>query len=471
MNRPIAVPIAVAVALALVLIATAAPPPQGAMSPLWQRSIAPNADSAPAYASRVALSGGRHAAVVYTLAGNNQADCSPGDPVRAATLYAFNATTGARLWSRSTAGPSRCTTAGPVVDPSGAWVYAAGLDGRVHRYAAGTGAEYRRQGWPKRITTMPQVEKISAQLTIGFGRLYATTSGFIGDQGHYEGHLVAIALRTGRTTVFNTLCSDIRRLLRASDCPSVQSGLFGRGQGEVDPATRSVWIVSGNGPWNGRTNWGDSVLKLNPAGTRLLDAFTPANQQQLADGDLDLGSTTPALLPTIRQGTRTYRLLVQGGKGPACDGCDGVALWLLNRDNLSGRGGPGYLGGALQYVNAPGGCQVLTAPAVWRVKGQIWVFYANDCGTAGYRLISPAAGTFRLRRVWADGTGGTTPVLHGGRLFVARDGAILARDPRTGRVLTQAKMGGVHWEYPAVVHGRLFISDEDGHLSAYRIPW
>ena len=51
-------------------------------------------------------------------------------------------------------------------------------------------------------------------------------------------------------------------------------------------------------------------------------------------------------------------------------GCDGAVLRLLNRDNLSGKGSPGNLGGDLQSLPAPGGCEVLTAPAV-RKSGRI----------------------------------------------------------------------------------------------------
>src|SRR5947209_2764223 len=94
----------------------------------WQSSISPNADSAPAYLSY------RGRQYLYVLAGNNGSNCNPGNPVRRATLYAFNAGNGKRLWTRSTSGPSRCTTAGPVVDHVLHRVYAPGLDGRLHAY-------------------------------------------------------------------------------------------------------------------------------------------------------------------------------------------------------------------------------------------------------------------------------------------------------------------------------------------------
>src|SRR5947209_9514813 len=274
------------------------------LRPLWTRTISPNADSAPVAIARVALARGKHRAFIYVLVGNNTSNCDPGNPVRRATLAAFDATSGAPRWARSTAGPARCTTAAPVA--VGQWIYAPGLDGKVHRYAAATGREYTHGGWPHPYTLMPDVEKVAANLTATNRYVYVTTSGYIGDAGHYQGHLLTIDLKTGKTHVFNTLCSSIHTLLGPTAgsrnyCADVRSGLFGRGEGVVDPVTHDVYIVSGNGTWNGQTNWGDSVLKLNPVGRTLLDAFTPTNQASLDAQDQDLGSTGPALLPPVRQ--------------------------------------------------------------------------------------------------------------------------------------------------------------------------
>lgn len=449
---------------------------------VWSHAISPNADSAPAYASHpigcLPVHGNarcaRPGAMVYVLAGNNGSNCSPGNPVRRATLYAFDSATGKLRWTRSTTGPSRCTTAGPVVDPNQRWVYAPGLDGRIHRYNAASGSEAGGSGWPHPVTLIPDFEKVASTPTIRGQYLYVATSGFIGDQGHYEGHLATVNLRSGQEHVFNSLCSNIHRLLVANSsasnyCSAVQSGLFGRGQGVVDPVSHDVYIVSGNGPWNGRTNWGDSVLKLDPSGQRLLDSYTPTNQAALNSGDLDLGSTGPALLAPIKQRGHTYHLLVQGGKGPACGSCSGTALRLLNRDNLSGKGRIGHLGGDLQDVQTPGGSEVLTAPAIWQHAGQDWAFYANDSGLAGYRVTSPSRGTFRLQRAWLTHQGGTTPVMHGGILYVAHDGAVNAYNPLTGAVLASAPISNIHWEYPLVAGGRLFTTDERGRIAAFTI--
>lgn len=464
----VAVLLAIPAAIAVAALNRPAAPLSFHLAPVWQAGISPNADSAPAF---IAHPRG-HTAMVYVLAGNNGSNCNPGNPVHRATLYAFDAANGRLVWHAATGGPSRCTTAGPAVAPSGRVVYAAGLDGRLHRYNAANGHEMRGHGWPVRITLMPDVEKVSATPMVGNGRVYVTTSGFIGDAGHYQGHLVAIPFSGHGVHVFNTLCSNVPRLLgphpgAANYCPYRESGLFGRGEAAIDPITHAVYIASDNGPWNGRTNWGDSVLKLSADGAHLLDSYTPSDQQYLNESDLDLGSTGPAVLPAVRSRGKTWHLLVQGGKGPVCAGCGPAVLHLLNRDNLSGKRALGMIGGDLDTVPAPGGCEVLTAPAIRHHNGQAWVIYANGCGLAAYRVVFDHGP--HLRRVWSDGQGGTTPILHQSIVYVAHSGALNAYNASTGHLVGSAAIGNVHWEYPLVVGKRVYITDESGKLRAFRI--
>ena len=445
---------------------------------VWSRRLSANADSSPAIIRNLSFPRNVHKSVLFVLAGNNGSDCDPGNPVRAATTYAFNAANGHLLWKRSTRGPGRCTTSSPVV--AGGWVYSAGLDGKIHKYRAVNGSEFNQDGWPIAVTLNPSEEKISAALAVSPPYLYATTSGFIGDAGHYEGHIVAIDLTTNRSTVWNSLCSNIHALLSpdpgaSNYCSKVQSGLFGRGQAVVDPLNRDVYVVSGNGPWNGKTNWGDSVLKLNPDVSRLVDAFTPANQKHLDDTDSDLGSTGPAILPPIRVGATSYHLLVQGGKGPSGNGSGPTVLYLLNRDLLSGSNGPGHLGGAWQTIHSPGGCEVLTAPAVWSdSRGQTWVFYANDCGLKGYTLKTTGVKKPKLVTAWNVAGAHSSPVVAQNLLFVARSGALQIFDPSSGRLLWSSRragaggsIGSIHWQYPLVSKRDVFITDESGHVYAY----
>src|SRR5207302_8947732 len=126
-------------------------------------------------------------------------------------------------------------------------------------------------------------------------------------------------------------------------------------------------VATGNGPWNGRTDWGDSVLSLTRNAGGLLQNWTPRNEATLNSGDTDLGSTAPALVGGS--------LAVQGGK-------DGL-LRLLNIRRLNGTTQAGaWKGGELQTVVAPGRTDVFTSPAVWHNGRTTCLFVTTKAGTA-----------------------------------------------------------------------------------------
>lgn len=464
----------------------------------WSQRLSVNADSVPVFLRQVTFRHGRARNMLYVLAGNNATDCDPNPRnfVKASTLYGFDAGTGKVLWQQSSTGASRCTTSAPAVYRN--WVYAPGLDGKVHKYDAATGKEYRRNGWPIRYTLNPFREKASAPLQISNPYLYVTTSGFAGDLGHYEGHLVTINLNTAHVNVWNGLCSDIHVLLSPnprsrSYCRESGGALFGRGEAAIDPVNHDVYIVSGNGLWDGKTNWSDSVLKLSSDGSRLLDSFTPTNQAYLQATDNDLGSTGPAILPAVEVKGKTYHLLMQGGKGSAGFTKSPKVVYLLNRDQLGGRSGPGSLGGSLQTVVAPGKQHILSAPAVWKdPHGAVLAIYANSNDIEAYQVVASGALPHvkvkwdihiasRTKRahagIFTPYPNFTTPVIAADRLYVAHDGAVQVYNPENGRVLWSSTSLGqsgtissnLHWEYPCVANGMIFMTDESSHVYAYRL--
>ncbi len=304
------------------------------------------------------------------------------DAIFVTTTYgktiAIDPGTGRRLWEftpgayRSLAGSAQITTATPIIDPSRAYLYTSSPDGLVHKLAVATGREVRSGHWPVRVTLLPSHEKLASPFNISGNKLIVVTDGFIGDAPPYQGHVVTIDRGSGRILhVFNTLCSDRRRLLAPSTCPASDSAIWGRNAPVIEPGTGRILVATGNAPFDGRTNWGESVLELTPDASGLLHNWTPRNQAELNSSDGDLGSTSPAVLPAVRG----YRLAVQGGKA-------GI-LSLLNLNKLNGtRGGAGpRTGGELQNISSPGGGQVLGAPAVWSHGGRTYLFVATDSGT------------------------------------------------------------------------------------------
>lgn len=428
----------------------------GQLTKLWQARLPGVADSSPILLHALPFPGGAHDALYVTT--------------RDGRLLALDASDGATLWSQQPRGP-KITNSSPVADAARQYVYAYGLDGALHRYNPVTGAEAKGNGWPAPITTMTQTEKEGSALNLANGRVFVTTGGYIGDAPPYQGHVVTIDATTGAEQVFNSLCSNQHRLLHNGDCDSQQSGIWSRGGAVIDPVTGDIWVDTGNGNFDadhGGGDYGDSILRLSPDGATLLDSFTPPNQQQLNETDADLGSSAPALLPRIAQ-SATPLLLAQAGK-------DGI-LRLLNREDMSGQGGPGHLGGELQDIDL--GCGLYTQPAVWTnpATGQVWVFVTTACGMRAYQVQTNASGVTWLAQAWRTGDALTSPVVAGGVLFAAGSGALRAYDPTTGHTLwssDQAGAGGsigaIHWESPIVVDGAVYITDENATITCYGLP-
>src|SRR5579884_3204715 len=257
---------------------------------IWQQTLPGVVDSSPVELPNVKTAGGTKTLLfVTTLQGS---------------LLAIDAATGNLVWRQNTYGP-KITNSSPAIDPSGKYVYSYGIDGRVHKYAIGSGSEITSGGWPETMTLMTDVEKGSSALNIGNGYLYVTTSGYIGDGGHYEGHVVAVNLATGNKTDFNSLCANIRQLLDdaptdANYCPDIQSGIWARAGAVIDPVTGNVFVTTGNGPYNanvGGYDYGDTVIELSPDLTKVIDTYTPLNYVSLNENDTDLGSAAPVMLP------------------------------------------------------------------------------------------------------------------------------------------------------------------------------
>jgi outer membrane protein assembly factor BamB len=370
---------------------------------------------------------------------------------------ALDARTGSRLWQfvprgiGSYEGSAQITTASPTADPNRRAVYVTAPDGVLRKLSLATG----RPMWSRRLTLDPTHEKLASPPTINGNLVIVVTDGYIGDAPPYQGHVVAVDRETGRIVhVFNTLCSNRTHLIVPRTCDASDSAIFGRAGAVVEPGTGRLLVATGNGPFDGRTNWGDSVLELAPDASRLLYNYTPTDQAQLNDSDTDLGSASPAVLPPV--GRR--RLAVQGGK-------DGE-LKLLDLDRLDGTtGGAGpRLGGELQEIPTPGGAPLFTQPVVWQHGGSTYVIVADSSGTTGY-VLGGGASHPRLAVKWSDGNHGTSSVVAGGLLYVFDPDAgrldVLA--PATGRTIGSFPAAAGHWNSPIVVGGRIVLPVGDAN--------
>ena len=189
-----------------------------------------------------------------------------------------------------------------------------------------------------------------------------------------------MAASSGRVLrAWNSLCSDRSGLLDPRSCAESGSAIWARSGVVVEPATGRLIVATGDGRFDGRTYWGDSVLLLSPDARQLLRNWTPPNYRELESSDIDLGSTAPAL---AGQG-----LAVQGGK-------DGV-LRLLSLARLNGRtarAGP-LTGGELQRVGAPGWLGRVHGALGLAKRRTPWIFGTNASGTPRTRSAIGGSGS------------------------------------------------------------------------------
>jgi hypothetical protein len=369
---------------------------------------------------------------------------------------AIDAASGSILWQwkppgySSFAGSAQITTATPVADPSRKWIYAASPDGMIQKLSVATG----QPAWRVSITRLPSREKIAGSLNYANGHVIATTGGYVGDYEPYQGHVALISPGGTLLHVWNSLCSYWSGLITPSSCQSSDSAIWGRAGAVVMPGSGDLLVATGNGPWNGQSDWGDAVLLLSPK-AKLLGNYTPKNTEELNRDDKDMGSTSPVFL--------TSKLIAQGGK-------DG-RIRLLSFARL--RGATAHKGHELQIVSTPSGSELFTAPAVWREGGHIWLIAADGGATQAWALRSN-----RLHSVWHNRNAGTSPVVSGGLLWVYDPGGGLrVYKPASGKLVATLAAGGGHWNSPTIADGLVALPEGDanahatsGVLDIWRLP-
>jgi outer membrane protein assembly factor BamB len=251
----------------------------------------------------VSIGGGTHS-VVYVATSNN-------------SVYAFDAVTGAPYWhvNLGTAftiqdGGYTCmdilNTAGimgtPVINPANNTLYVVAktfINGvaahKLHALNLSTGAEQAGSPVTIQASGFNSVdENERPALLLANGNIYFSLAGHC-DQGSWKGFTFAYNATTlAPVGVFNASPSDNG------------NGIWESGNGDAADAAGNVYFVTGNGAWDGATNFSETMLKAGPS-LNLVDWHTPSDFSTLDAEDNDLSSSGPLLLA----GTN---LMLAGGK-------------------------------------------------------------------------------------------------------------------------------------------------------------
>jgi outer membrane protein assembly factor BamB len=337
------------------------------------------------------------------------------------------------------------TNSTPVADSNRQFIYAAAADGKITKISIADG----KAVWSTAVTRMPKLEKLDSPLSFVRGNVLVSTAGYVGDTPPYQGHIAVLDAKTGAIrTVWNSLCSDREELLDPASCTQTQSAIWGRAGIVVEPGTGNLLFATGNGPWDGKTAWGDAVIELDPSATKMLANWTTTNNEDLNKKDLDVGSTSPVLLGD--------GYIAQGGK-------DGT-IRVLNLNAIKGTAP--HQGNEVQIVEVPGKAQLLSGSATAKIGNTTYLFASTGRG-------GTTAWTFgadhQLKQAWTTKSGGNTPFYAGGLLYIYDPSPAGAKlrvfDAVSGNPVAALDCGTGHWNSVIVADNR--IAMPQGAISGF----
>jgi hypothetical protein len=249
-----------------------------------------------------------------------------------------------------------------------------------------------------KISFDPQNQMNRSSLAFANGTLY------MGIGSHCDNNAGAI---TGWVLSYDKSLKQIGKFATTEDSTNYfLSSVWMTGYAPAFDRSGNVYIITGNGSFDANQegkNYGETVLKLCPSLTTVVDYFTPANWLDLNNGDLDFGSGGIMLLPL--QHSKTTHVAVAMGKFST--------LYLLNADKL-GKLHPNDAG-ALQSIPGTGG-GVWGGPAFYGGPAGSFVYYqAGGAPLLAYSVRSDPAGVTRLKLSSTgpsnSGYGGSSPVV------------------------------------------------------------
>jgi outer membrane protein assembly factor BamB len=114
-------------------------------------------------------------------------------------------------------------------------------------------------------------------------------------------------------------------------------GIWGTAGPSVDDQNR-IYAATGNGVWNGKTNFANSIVRLSGNSTPLtVEYYTPRNWDQLRQGDRDLGGSSALILPLQSLGVDPATNREAFANVVVTAGKEGV-MYFVNADDLSAAG-------------------------------------------------------------------------------------------------------------------------------------
>jgi hypothetical protein len=439
-------------------------------------AIDASAYAQPLWVANVAIGGGTHnvliAATVHDTVYAFDADVSPCKTYWSKSLLASGET-----WVNNTdvggsldLAPDIGIVGTPVIDPTTNTIYVvskskngATIHQRLHALSLIDGTE--KFSGPQEIaftsngiTFSPLAQNQRAGLALVNGVVYICY-GSHGDVPTYYGWVVGYNAATlAQVSAFN------------DDPGAGFGGIWMAGGAPAADSSNNLYVITGNGNFDGVTLFGDSFLKLSAPNLGVLSFFTPSDQAALNSGDVDFGSGGATIL--VDQPSGPVRHLAIGGGKEA-------TLFLLNRDTLGGN--TANDAGAVQSFSV--GNMIFGTPAFFQntlyiapitdhlksytfnvTTGQFATAPASQsAATFGFPGSTPSISSQGTSNgiVWATEKGTGPAVLH------AYDATNLATELwNSGNSAADQAGQAVKFTVPTVANGKVYVGTV-GEISVY----
>jgi hypothetical protein len=450
----------------------------GTFGKLFACSIDASAYAQPLWVANVAIGGGTHNVVIAATQHNTvyafDADASPCQTYWSKSLMASGET-----WvSSADVGTQDITpdigiVGTPVIDAGTKTIYVVSkskngstFHQRLHALSLIDGSE--KFSGPKDITFTsggiafsPLRENERCGLALVNGVVYIAYASH-GDQPTYYGWVVGY---NATTLAFTGAYND--------DPGSGFGGIWMSGGAPAADSSNNLYVITGNGNFDGTSNFGDSFLKLSTTGgtIAMTSFFAPNDQATLNNNDTDLGSGGATILIDAPSAPVPH-LVIGGGK-------EGF-LYLLNRDNLGGNNSTDS--GAVQIFNVGNG--TFATPAFWQnnlylagVNGHAQAFAfttttgkfttapsSQSPGTFGFPGSTPSVSSQGASNgiVWAtERANGSASILH------AYDATNLGTELWNSNNSASDNAGqSVKFTVPTVANGKVYVGTA-GEISVY----
>jgi outer membrane protein assembly factor BamB len=311
-----------------------------------------------------------------------------------------------------------------VYEPSTGLVYAVAETTGFQHLLAGISVTTGAVRFMRNIPTpdgQPRADQQRAALTVSKGRVYVAFGGLFGDCGPYRGSVVGVPVE-GRGKLVSYRVPTAR-----------EAGIWEPG-GPVTGPSGTVYVSVGNGAATKPPSDGsDSVTALSPTLKRT-GIFAPTTWAADNAADLDLGSSSPALLPS-------GKILISGKRGTG---------YLLNASHLGGVGG--------QLAKAT----VCPSFGGASVRGTIAYL---PCIQGGMAAVDTA--DTKIKVLWrGPGSAQGSPVLGGGAVWVPdwNGGVLYQLSLANGHVEHQIKLGSElpHFASPSLSANLVLLGTMSG---------